>query len=152
MNAPVVVPSQFQTALLTVGLTVVAALQAALVGGLTLTEGLQLLALLVGGIVTYFSPLLGGHWAAGLKVGGAVLGAVLVAVISVIDSSITGSPVWTPETVTLVFFAGLNALAAQYGVDRRVTEAKAALADPEVPNAVVQAKDPGAVHTVVLGG
>lgn len=152
MNAPTVVPSQFQTALLTLGLTVVAALQAALLGGLTLTEGLQLLALLVGGIVTYFSPLLGGKWAAGLKVSGAVLGAVLVAVISVLDSAVNGGVVWNAETITFIFFAGLNALAAQYGVDRRVADTKAALADPEIPNSVVQAKDPGAVHTVILGG
>lgn len=146
MNTPVVVPSQFLTASLTLGLIVVAALQTALVGGVTTVEALQLAALLVGGIVTYFAKILPSGWQPALKVGGAVLGAVLVAIIGVIDSVNNGGPVWTAETITLVFFAGLNALAAQFGVDKRVAENREALADPAVLNAIVQAKDPSGVQ------
>ncbi len=152
MNTPVVVPSQFLTALLTLGLIVVAALQSALVGGIDTVEALQLVALLAGGVVTYFAPLLKSGWAAGFKVVGAVLGAILIAVIGVVEANATGGPLWTAETVTLVFFAALNALAAQFGVDKRVADTKAALADPAVPNAVVTAQDPGAVQAAVSNG
>lgn len=138
------VPSKYTTALLTVGLTVVAALQAALVEGIDVVESLQLLALLVGGIVTYIVPLLAHGWAAFLKVAGAVLGAVLVAAIGVFESLTTGANFWSTETIVLLFFAGLNALAAQFGVDQRVDTAKEALASPSVSNKVPGTVDPTA--------
>lgn len=148
MNANLV-PSKYTTAIFTIILTVVAAFQAAIVGGLTLVETLQLLALGVGAVVTYYAPLLEGRWAAGLKVFGAVIGAVLIAAIDVISSAVAGTNPWNVETITLIFFAGINALAAQYGVDRRVDSAKAGLTDPKVPNAEVYAVDPPASNVAL---
>ena len=138
------VQSKYLTALLTITLLTLAAFQAAVVGGLTVVEGLQLLALFIGAVVTYFAPLTTGSWPALFKVLGAVIGAALVAIISVINGAVEGVPVWNAETIALVAFAAVSALATQFGVDQRVDAVKAAIAAPEVTEHEIQVVDPKA--------
>lgn len=145
------IPKKYLTATLTLAILVGAAFQAALVGGITVVEALQVAALLVGGVVTYYSPLVAGKWPGVLKVAGAVIGAVLVAIISVFDSAANGTPIWNTETVTLIVLAALNALAAQFGVDQRIDATKEAVAAPEVTTAQIDAADPQAANVVANG-
>lgn len=113
--------SKFLVAFIQLAVLVVAALQAALIDGLTEVEVYQLAGLLVGGIVTYFAPLLQNGWAAALKVIGAVLGAVIAAIIPLLAGE------WTASSVLIVVLAGLNTLAVQIGVDVRVQSAVKAI-------------------------
>ncbi len=145
------VSSKYLTPLLTIGVIVGAAFQTAVVGGISIVEALQLLGLLVGAIVTYLVPVLATGWAAAGKVGGAVLGAILAAAVPVFDYA-NGGVGFTAETITMIAFAGLSALAAQFGVDQRLTETKAALADPNTSDKVPQAVDPAAVKALVYRG
>jgi hypothetical protein len=145
------ITSKYLTPLLTIGVIVGAAFQTAIVGGVTTVEALQLLGLLVGAFVTYLVPVLSKGWAAAGKVGGAVLGAVLAAAVPVFDYA-NGGVGFNAETITMIGFAGLSALAAQFGVDQRLTEVKAALADPDTSDRVPQAADPDAVKVLVYRG
>lgn len=145
---PVLIPSKYQAATLGVILTVVFALQGVIGGGLTQVEGWNLAALAAGVIVTYWAPLLASNWAAFLKVGGAVLAAVAIAIVSVIDVA-NGGPGWNAETTVAVVFAGLNALAAAVGVNRRVDEVTTAVKDPGIDNATLTAIDPKGVQVAV---
>lgn len=149
MNPISVIPAKYTTPLLTIALIVGAAFQTAIVGGITSVEAFQLGGLIVGAIVTYIAPLLKTGWAAGLKVGGAVLGAVLAAIIPVIDT-VNGGPGFNAETITMIAFAGLNALAAQFGVDQRIDAVKEALTSPQTPNAPVEAVEPVAVESAAV--
>lgn len=142
------IQSKYITPLLTIGVVVGAAFQTAIVGGVSTVESLQLIGLLIGALVTYLVPVLETGWAAAGKVGGAVLGAILAAAVPVFDYA-NGGVGFTAETITMIAFAGLSALAAQFGVDQRITEVKAALADPNTSNAVPEAVDPAAVAAVV---
>ena len=137
--APVVVANQFQAALLGAVVTIVFALQTAMAGGFSQAEGWNLLALSAATVAIYIAPVLPSKWASVLKVGAAVLAAVAIAVIPLVD---VGGPGWTVETTIGVAFAGLQALAAAVGVNQRVAENKALLADPVVDNSKVVAADP----------
>jgi hypothetical protein len=140
--------SKYLTPLLTIGVIVGAAFQSAIVGGVTLVEALQLAGLLVGAVVTYVVPVLDKGWAAGAKVGGAVLGAILAAAIPVFDG-LNGGPGLNAETAVIILFAGLSALAAQFGVDQRVDAVKEALASPNVSNEAPKAVDPKATQFAI---
>lgn len=142
------ISSKYLTPLLTIGVIIGAAFQTAIVGGITTVESLQLLGLFVGAVVTYLVPILKSGWAAAGKVGGAVLGAVIAAAIPVFDLA-NGGTGFTAETITMIAFAGLSALAAQFGVDQRLDAVKEALASPAVPNAVPEAVDPAATAAVI---
>ena len=142
--SPVLVPSKYQAAMLGAGLTLLYAFQTALTGGFSEVEGWNFAALAVGVVVSYWAPLLASKWSSFLKVGGAVAAAVFIAIVAVVDVQ-NGGPGWNADTIVAVVFAGLNALGAAVGVHRRVDEVKAALVDPAVDNAAVQAIDPGGV-------
>lgn len=143
------VNSKYLTPIFTVLILVFASLQTALVGGLELVESLSLAALAVGGFVTYIAKFLPGGWPAVSKVAGAVVGAVLVAVIAVLDGSVFGGAGFNAETINWIFYAGLQALAAQFGVDARVDTAEGLLADPKVSNASVYVMDSSAYNVAV---
>lgn len=139
--APVVVANQFQAAILGALVTIVFALQTAMAGGFSQAEGWNLLALAASTIAIYIAPVLANKWASVVKVGAAVLAAVAIAIVSVVDVQ-NGGPGWNTETTIGVAFAGLQALAAAVGVNQRVAENKALLADPVVDNSKVAAADP----------
>lgn len=145
--APTLIPSKYTTAFLTLALVVVFGLQSALVGGLTDVEAWQFAALVVGGIVTYIAPILVSGWAAAVKVIGAVVGAVLAAIPPIIDTA-NGGAGFTPEAIVALVFAGVLALAAQFGVDIRLDKVKEAVASPAIDNAQVYVLDPKAYAVV----
>lgn len=122
--------SKFLVAFIQLTVLVTASLQAAVEDGLTAVEAWQIVAVLVGAIVTYFVPLLEGGWAAALKVAGAVLGAVIAAIIPLVAGE------WTMSAILIVVLAGLNALATQIGVDVRVQAAAKAVVNQGAQAAV----------------
>lgn len=113
--------SKYLTGFIQVVILILGALLAALEDGLTLVEALQLVALGVGAIVTYWAPLLDKGWAAALKVLGAVIGAVIAALIPLLAGE------WNASSTIIVVLAAINALATQLGVDVRVDAAKETL-------------------------
>ena len=132
--------NKYLVALLQVLLLFVAALQASLTDGLiTPTEYWQLAGLFVGAVVTYYAKILDAGWAGALKVAGAVLGALIAAVIPFLTTG------WTPESITIVVLAVINALATQFGVDMRVDSAKQVLADTRVDDVAITEVDPRSV-------
>ena len=143
--APVVIANEFQAAILGAIVTLVFAMQTAMGDGFSQVEGWNFLALAAGVIVTYLAPLLKSKWASALKIGGAVLAAIAIAIVAVVDTA-NGGPGWNAESMVAVVFAGLNALAAAVGVNQRVGEVKANLADPAVDNAQVIVADPKGVQ------
>lgn len=139
--------NKYLVALLQVAVLFLAALQAALVNGLTETEAWQVAGLLVGAIVTYYVPILKGPWAAGLKVGGAALGAVIAAIVPLLGG-------WDNlfANLTIILIALVNALATQFGVDVRIDSAKRVLANPDVRSSVAWAVDqPAAIVADSVG-
>lgn len=131
--------NKYLAGLLTVAVVLIAAFQAALQDGLTLTEVFQLLGLFIGALVTTYVPIVPGKWAASLKVLGAVLGAAIAATIPFLTTG------WNASAVTLVVFAIVNTLAVQLGVNVRVDSARATLADPAKSDAAITQVDPKAV-------
>lgn len=146
-SAPALIPSKYTTAILTLAIVVIAGFQSALVGGISEVEAFQFAALVVGAVVTYFAPLLISSWAAALKVLGAVAGAVLAAVPPIIDTA-NGGQGFTPEAIVMLIFAGIMALAAQFGVDVRIDSTAKAIANPAVSNDEVYVIDPKAYDVV----
>lgn len=145
---PVVIANEFQAAILGAIVTLVFAVQTAMTGGFTETEAWNFLALAAGVIVTYLAPLLKSKWASLLKIGGAVLAAVAIAIVAVVDTA-NGGVGWNSETIVAVVFAGINALAAAVGVNQRMAEVKANLADDATDNAQVVVADPQGVQAAV---
>lgn len=138
-----IIPSKYTTAILTLVIVVLFGLQTAMVGGLTDVEVFQFWALVAGAIVTYLAPVLATGWSAAVKVAGAVAGAVLAAVPPIIDTA-NGGPGFTPEAWIAIGFAGVLALATQFGVDVRIDAAKTGILDPAVENVKVFQLDPAA--------
>lgn len=129
------ISTKYLTPVLTIVLIGLGAFQAALADGITAQEAWQLVALIVGAIVTYYAPVLSGAWPAALKVAGAVIGAAIAALIPLLGG------VWDASAITIVVLAALNAFAAQTGTDARVDSAKAALVSPTVPDSTPAAID-----------
>lgn len=142
-STPTIIPSKYMTAFLTLAVVVIAGLQSALVGGISEVEAWQFAGLVVGGVVTYIAPLLKTGWTAAVKVIGAVVGAVLAAIPPIVDTTL-GGPGFTGETIVMLIFTGVVALAVQFGVDIRVDSVKKAIADPTVENSEVYVLDPSA--------
>lgn len=141
--------NKYLTAILTIVLLAVGFFQTSISDGdFTALEKWQFAALLVGAVVTYIGKVVSGPWPGILKVGGAVLGAALAAIITAVG---TGS-LFDTNLYTIVILAALNAFAAQIGVDARVTDAKAALADPTITTKEVVAKDSGAAEAAISRG
>lgn len=132
--------NKYLAGLLTVLVVGLTAFQAAIVDGFTAVEAWQLAGLLVGVIVTIYVPLLESKWAAGLKVGGAVLGAAIAAIVPFV---MEGG--WNASAITIIVLAVVNALAVQLGVNVRVDSAREVIADPDQSNAAIVAIDPKAV-------
>lgn len=98
----------------------------------------QFVALVVSSATAIFLKLLTGKWAAGLKVGSAVILAAIGALLPLLNGE------WGPVQWILVAVAALNALAVQLGVDIRVDSAKQIIVDPNKSTAVVKEIDPAA--------
>lgn len=143
------IPSKYIVALVQVVTIVVTSLIAANADNtVSLVEVLQIAAIVVGAIITYWAKLLTNGWAAGLKFAGAVLGAAIAAAIPIVDVA-NGGPGWTASAALIVLLAALNAALTAWGVDLRLDEVKAQLADPTVDNAKVRAAD-GPAYAVVM--
>lgn len=130
--------NKYLAGLLTVAVLFITAFQAAVQDGITLTEAWQLAGMFVGAVVTTFVPITPGKWAASLKVLGAVIGAGIAALIPFLTTG------WDASSITIVVLAVVNTLAVQLGVNVRVDSARAALADPNKPDAPVLQVDPKA--------
>lgn len=133
------VNNKFITPLVTIAILVVGFIQVANSDNdFTTLEKVQLLALIVGAVVTYFAPLTKGRWPGIFKVGGAVIGAALAVIITalmegtVIDSNL----------LIVVILAALNAFAAQTGTDARIDAQKEVLVNPDLPTRAGAAIDP----------
>lgn len=143
------IPSKYVVALIQVVTIIVTSLIAANADNtVSLVEVLQIAAIVVGAIITYWAKLLEKGWAAGLKFAGAVLGAAIAAAIPIVDVA-NGGPGWTASAALIVLLAALNAALTAWGVDLRLDEVKAQLADPSVDNAKVRAADAPAYAIVM---
>jgi hypothetical protein len=141
--------SKYLTPILTIVLLAVGFFQTSISDGeFTNLEKWQLAALFVGAVVTYIGKILPGPWPSALKIGGAVIGAALAAIITAVQ---TGS-VFDTNMFTIIILAALNAFAAQIGVDARVTDSKALLADPLVTHEEAVAADSTAVTAALSRG
>jgi hypothetical protein len=90
---------------------VLGAVQAEVSMGVTPTATWQVISLGIGGIITFFVPLVEGKWAGILKTGFSILGAVgALAVPYFLDGDITASG------ILLVVIGAINVIATQLGV------------------------------------
>lgn len=126
---------KYAAALLPFLVVIVTAFQATLGDGVTRVEALQLAGIVAANVIVFIVPLLGGAWAAGLKVGFAVLGALAAAAVPIAYNA------WNGETITILVLAGLNALAVQLGVSIRVSGVQQAILSPQVPNSQIEGAD-----------
>lgn len=140
------ISQKYAAALLPFLVLVITSFQTALSGGIDVVESLQLGGILIGAAVTFIVPLVGGSWAGLLKVAGGVLGAVLAAAVPIALDA------WSPESITVLVLAGLNALAVQLGVSIRLDGVQNAVASPDVANEQVYRVDPKAYAIVVPRG
>lgn len=100
----------------------------------------QFVALVVSSGTAIFLPLVTGPWAAGLKVGSAVILAGVGAILPLLGGE------WGATQWVLLAVAVLNALAIQLGVDIRVDSAKKIIIDPTVNSAIGKDIDPKATQ------
>lgn len=104
--------------------------------------GWQFGALAVSSVSIIFLKLLKGGWYAALKVGSAVILAIIGALIPLLAFGTFGPLQWA-----LLAVSGLNALAAQLGVDVRIDSAKEQIVSPAPgTTAQIQAVDPSATE------
>lgn len=130
--------NKYTVAILQLAILMIAAVQAALAGGLDIIEIWQLVGLFAANVGVYIVRVLPGAWAAGLKVAVAIVGAIVTAVIPLVNG------VWNAETFLIVVLAAVSAFAAQFGVDVRVDAQKAAIASPTVSSEAAAVVDPTA--------
>lgn len=107
---------KYATALLSLFVIVVGALQAAMLDNVFAPdEGGQLLALTAFGVVTFIVPLTAGLWAGVLKTGASVVGAVATLVVPLI----LNSGELSAQNWIIIVAAIINALATELGVQIR---------------------------------
>jgi len=114
----------------------------------TTVELWQIGALFVGGVVTYFVPLLQNGWAATLKFVATLAAAAITAIIPIVDTA-NGGPGWSFSAILIVILAVLNAALTAWGVEVRLDAVKAELVAPDVSNKVPEAVDPTATAIVL---
>jgi len=105
---------KYATAIFSLAVLVIGALQVAVATGITPTAIAQLVVLTLGGVITYVVPLVPGKWAGLLKTGIAILAAVIVLVIPYITAGTI-----TLDQILLVVVGAINAAATQLGVNIR---------------------------------
>jgi len=105
---------KYATAIFSLAVLVIGALQVAVATGITPTAIAQLVVLALGGVITYVVPLVPGKWAGLLKTGIAILAAVIVLVIPYITAGTI-----TLDQILLVVVGAINAAATQLGVNIR---------------------------------
>jgi len=105
---------KYATAIFSLAVLVIGALQVAVATGITPTAIAQLIVLALGGVITYVVPLVPGKWAGLLKTGIAILAAVIVLVIPYITAGHI-----TLDQILLVVVGAINAAATQLGVNIR---------------------------------
>ena len=102
---------RYGAAFLGFALFILAPLQVALAGGLTLEEVFQLMPIAAAAIISFFVPLLKGSWAGGLKTGVNVIATAAVAVIPFLSQGYLTAEQWA-----IVIGAALQAAAVEFGV------------------------------------
>ena len=105
---------KYATAIFSLAVLVIGALQVAVATGITPTAIAQLVVLALGGVITYLVPLVPGKWSGVLKTGIAILAAVIVLVIPYITAGTI-----TLDQILLVVVGAINAAATQLGVNIR---------------------------------
>ena len=138
------VTQKYAAALLPFAVVILTAFQASADDGIDRVEALQLAAIVAANIVVFLVPLLPNGWHGAFKVGAAVIGALVTAWIPIVNNA------WDGGTITVLVLAALNALAVQLGVSIRLSAVAGAIADTAVPNAAIEATDPGGA--VAVGG
>jgi len=134
--------NQFLAGLLTLLITLITAAVAipAEAWALPLTIW-QFAGLVVSTILVIFLPLAKGGWAAAIKVIGSLAAAAIANVVGVL---ITGDP-WAVAQWLLLGLAILNALAAELGVNVRISGLKQIIVSPTASTAAATASDPAGV-------
>jgi hypothetical protein len=102
---------KYATAIFSLAVLVLGAVQAAAAAGFTDTEIWQITALGIGGVITFVVPIVKGKWGGVLKTGFSILGAAGALVVPYfIDQNIT------TEGLLLVVIGVINVFATQLGV------------------------------------
>lgn len=139
--------NQWLAGLLTVAITLLTAIQAMPANAwVDAPSVLQFAALALSTILALVLKLGKGRWPGVFKTGAAVLLAIIGAAMPLVIQG------WflTPTQWLILVIAGLNALAIELGVQIRQTSVKQAVADPNIPTAVVKEVDPDGVKVATL--
>lgn len=107
----------------------------------------QFAGLVVSTIVTIFLPLSKGAWAAAIK----VIGSLTAAVVANVVAYLVAGGTWGFMQWMLLGLAILLALAAELGVQIRMTSTAEALVEPSISSAAVVAADADAVRAIDHG-
>jgi hypothetical protein len=139
--------NQWLAGLLTLAITLLTAIQVMPEDAWTDAPSvLQFAALAISSILALVLKLGRGRWPGVFKTGAAVALALIGAAMPLVIQG------WflTPSQWLLLVIAGLNALAIELGVQVRQTSVKQAVADPNIPTAVVKEIDPDGVRIATL--